>query len=150
MLYIAASNISDLINLSNFTFDAGAEPGSFMCLNVSITDDELVEETERLLVCGCSTQTAVLLLNDGCTSVYIEDNDGTKSNILLAIKIICLLVTTVAEFQFTQSSYNVSENSGVVSICLELINGTLASDVLISMSVGARQEAMPDSGCNQK
>ena len=56
-----------------------------MCLNVSITDDQLVEGTERLLVCGCSTQTAVLLLNDGCTNVYIEDNDGTKLNILLAV-----------------------------------------------------------------
>jgi hypothetical protein len=76
---IAAGNISDLINLSNFTFDVGAEPGSFMCLNISITDDQLVEGTERILVCGCSTQTAVLLLNDGCTSVYIEDNDGTQS-----------------------------------------------------------------------
>ena len=120
-----------------------------MCLNVSITDDQLVEGTERLLVCGCSSQTAVLLLNDGCTNVYIEDNDGTKSNILLAVKVIfCLFVTTVAEFQFTPSSYNVSESSGVVSVCLELMNGTLASDILISVSVGARQEAMANSGCN--
>ena len=70
-------NVSELISLSNFTFDAGAEPGSFMCLNISIADDQLVEETERLLVCGCSTQPAVLLQNDGCTNVYIEDNDGT-------------------------------------------------------------------------
>lgn len=74
--YAAAGNISDLINLSNFTFDTGAEPGSFTCLNVSITDDQLVEETEILLVCGCSTQPAVLLLNDGCTNLHIEDNDG--------------------------------------------------------------------------
>ena len=52
-----------------------------MCLNISITDDQLVEETERLLVCGCSTQPAVLLLNGGCTNVFIEDNDGTRLNI---------------------------------------------------------------------
>ena len=65
-----------------------------MCLNVSITDDQLVEGTERLLVCGCSTQTAVLLLNDGCTNVYIEDNDGTKLKYFIGRKnylFVCLL-----------------------------------------------------------
>ena len=53
---------------------------------------------------------------------------------------------TVAEFQFTQSSYNVSESNGVVSICLELVNGTLAKDVLINLSVGASQDE-PIAGC---
>lgn len=41
-----------------------------------------------------------------------------------------------------------SESSGVVSVCLELVNGTLAIDVLISVSVGARQEGMANPGCN--
>jgi hypothetical protein len=56
--------------------------------------------------------------------------------------------TTVAEFQFSQSSYNVSESSGVVSVCLELVNGTLAKDVLISVSVGARPEGMANPECD--
>lgn len=39
-----------------------------------------------------------------------------------------------------------SESNGVVSICLELVNGTLAKDVLINLSVGASQDE-PISGC---
>ena len=57
-------------------------------------------------------------------------------------------MTTVAKFQFSQSSYNVSESSGVVNICLELVNGTLAKDILINVSVGARQE--DTAGCKFK
>ena len=41
----------------------------------------------------------------------------------------------VAEFQFSQQSYDVSEDTGVVSICLELVNGTLTEDVFIEVTV---------------
>ena len=46
-----------------------------MCVNISITDDQVLEETERFVVCGCSTQLAVIQ-NDGCTDVFIEDDDS--------------------------------------------------------------------------
>ena len=42
---------------------------------------------------------------------------------------------TVAEFQFSQPSYDVSEDSGVVSVCLELISGILTEDVIIEVMV---------------
>ena len=44
---------------------------------------------------------------------------------------------TVAEFRFSQPSYNVSEDSGVVSVCLELVNGTLTEDVVIKIELRA-------------
>lgn len=47
-----------------------------MCFNISITDDEEVELTERLLVCACSEEASVVVLNGGCAEVNIEDNDG--------------------------------------------------------------------------
>ena len=45
----------------------------------------------------------------------------------------------VAEFQFSQPSYDVSEDTGVVSVCLELINGTLTEDVFIEVMVFGRE-----------
>lgn len=72
-------NLSEFSGVTNFTFVAGTQPfspDSSLCLNVSIADDELVELSERFLICGCSTQTGVVVLNDGCTIIYVEDNDG--------------------------------------------------------------------------
>lgn len=48
----------------------------------------------------------------------------------------------VAEFQFSQPSYNVSEDSEVVSVCLELINGVLTEEVLIEIVLAAGMEVM--------
>ena len=47
----------------------------------------------------------------------------------------CLYFLSVAEFQFSQPSFDVSEDSGVVSICLELISGILTEDVIIEVMV---------------
>ena len=41
----------------------------------------------------------------------------------------------VAEFQFSQPSYNVSEDSGVVGVCLELVSGILTEDVVIEVMI---------------
>ena len=76
---VITNGISDFTGVSNFTFLAGTQPfsqDSALCFNISIIDDELVEFTEEFLICGCSEQTGVIILNDGCTKVYIEDNDG--------------------------------------------------------------------------
>ena len=51
---------------------------------------------------------------------------------------------SVAEFQFSQPSFDVSEDSGVVSVCLELISGILTEDVIIEVMV-LGDEGM--SGC---
>ena len=41
----------------------------------------------------------------------------------------------MAEFQFSNSSHNISEESGTVTICLELIGGILAEDVFIEVNL---------------
>ena len=51
----------------------------------------------------------------------------------------------MAQFQFSQPFFNVSEGSGVVSVCLELVNGILTEGVLIEVVVIARGEDM--AGC---
>ena len=114
-------------------------PDSQMCLNISIGDDQLVEETERLVVCGFSTVSAVLVQNMGCTDVFVEDNDGNSIVIQYLIIYSGLNSYSVAQFQFSQSSYNVSEDSGVVSVCLELVNGTLIENVTIEIKLGATE-----------
>jgi hypothetical protein len=40
-----------------------------------------------------------------------------------------------AVFEFSMAYYSASEDSGVVSICLELINGTLTEDIIIQVMV---------------
>ena len=78
-LYTTAQ--TNFVGLTNFTFASGTQPfgpDSQMCINISINDDQLVEETERFFVCGCSTQPAVIK-NDGCTDVFIEDDDSKLS-----------------------------------------------------------------------
>ena len=48
-----------------------------MCLNISIIDDELVEGTEKFVVCGFyETTYEVTFPNNGCADIFIEDNDG--------------------------------------------------------------------------
>ena len=46
-----------------------------------------------------------------------------------------LYFLSVAEFQFSQPSFDVSEDSGVVSVCLELISGILTEDVIIEVTI---------------
>ena len=57
------------------------------------------------------------------------------------------LLPTVAVFEFFMAYYSVSEDSGVVSICLELINGTLTEKVFIQVMVSDNNGM---SGCKQK
>ena len=54
---------------------------------------------------------------------------------------------TVAVFQFSMTYYSVSEDSGVVSICLELINGTLTENVFIQVTVSDNNGM---SGCKKE
>lgn len=117
------------------------------CLNISIIDDQLVEASEDFFICTSTDQFQALDIQftPTCVSVNITDNDGTKLATIIIILymelILSHLLITVAEFQFSQPSYNVIEGqSEVVNICLELVNGTLAKDILINISIAARQE----------
>lgn len=66
--------------MNNLTYASGTQPfgtGSQKCLSISISDDELVEGTEKIVVCGFYEQTAKVIFQDGgCTDIFIEDNDG--------------------------------------------------------------------------
>ena len=62
-------------------------------------------------------------------------------------KIQYALLPTVAVFEFSMAYYSVSEDSGVVSICLELVNGTLTENVFIQVMVSDNNGM---SGCKQK
>ena len=45
-------------------------------------------------------------------------------------------MVSVALFQFSQSSYTVTEDFTAISICLELIDGLLATDITIELMQG--------------
>ena len=108
------------------------------CLDVGIKDDQLVEMTETFLVCATSDVNVTV-----CVSVNITDDDGMECAVNKYTQMIFFLSSNlVAKFRFTQSSYNVSEDIGVLSVCLELVNGTLTEDVLIEVIVTASEEEM--------
>ena len=50
----------------------------------------------------------------------------------------------VAGFQFPQTVYDVSEDTGAVSVCLELVTGILTEDVLIEVML---LNSSGSSGC---
>lgn len=50
----------------------------------------------------------------------------------------------MAVFQFSQNTYNVDESNGDACVCLELVSGTLAFDIVIEVS---SEEGMYASGC---
>ena len=52
-----------------------------------------------------------------------------------------------AVFQFSMEYYGVNEDSGVVSICLQLINGTLTESIIIQVMVS---DSNGMSGCKKK
>ena len=108
-------------------------------------------------ICASSDRAQDVQFLPPCASVNIKDNDGiiierafiaTHSTILLQSH----LLVAVAEFQFSQPSYNVSEDSGEVSVCLELVRGILTEDVVVQVSIGAGLEEMAgckfSRGCN--
>ena len=67
------------MGVMDFFFPSGTQPlrnGSQMCLSISITDDELLEPTERFMICGSSQQNGVIILNNGCSDINIRDNEG--------------------------------------------------------------------------
>ena len=74
------SDIADL-TMNDLVFASGTQPfgpGSQMCLDFSIIDDQFIEPTERFTICGRSLQNAVVILNNGCTDIKIRDNDGIR------------------------------------------------------------------------
>ena len=74
-----AGSTDDIMDVRDFLFPSGTEPlgfGSQMCLNISINDDQIVEPTERFMICGSSLQNSVVILNGGCSDITIRDNDG--------------------------------------------------------------------------
>ena len=133
--YIATS---DTFTFNDFSLQ-------MFCLDIGINDDQLVEITETFLVCAKSDPN--VRFTTDCASVNINDNDGMECTVNSTQLVIHFSISSqlVAEFRFTQSSYNVSEDGGVVSVCLELVNGTLAGDVLIEVTITAIEEEM--AGC---
>ena len=79
MVVLLCAGEASFERVTNLTYASGIQSfgsGSQMCFNISITDDQLVEQTETFVVCGCPTPLAVIPEANGCTTVTIEDNDG--------------------------------------------------------------------------
>lgn len=81
------------------------------CLDVSIIDDLIVEDSEMIVLTLTSLDSAIFLHPDSVT-VVINDND----RILVAMQ---------------QPSYTVSEGDGELHVAIEIVDGTLDKSVFV-------------------
>lgn len=92
-LILSYADENDFFGLGNLTFISGTDPfdsGSQMCLDITIVDDELVEERERFVVCGVYKGVSeVTFWNNGCADTFIEDNDGIVTLGLIYTILLC-------------------------------------------------------------
>ena len=78
-MHVYFADKTNFIGLANLIYASETQPfgsGSQMCVDISITDDQLVEQTESFVVCGCPTPLAVIPEANGCVTVTIIDNDS--------------------------------------------------------------------------
>ena len=104
-----------------------------MCLNISINDDDIYEGIEQFVICGSSEQ-AIEFEGNACIDIFIEDNDGMKIAARIYDQVeMTILSPIVAKFNFSRPIYNIPANGGAACVCLELIYGQLATDVIIEV-----------------
>ena len=116
---------------------------------ISIVDDDLVERTEVIQLLLTTLTPNVIPTDPNTAQIEIIDNDGEIFSSTMHHTQMAYYVnfnfSTDAVFEFSMTYYSVSEDSGVVSICLELINGTLTEDIIIQVMVVDSNNGM--SGC---
>ena len=116
---------------------------------ISVLDDDLIERPEMIQLLLTTLIPNVILADPNSAQVEITDDDSeiyfNYISTVYKSHIMWVSCTTDAVFQFSMMYYSVSEDSGVVSICLELINGTLTEDIIIQVMVVNNNNGM--SGC---
>lgn len=82
-IFHAAQPDDDYIPTSeSMEFPVGSATGEMKCLNVSIIDDDVLEDTEAFLVVMNTSDPNVMIATN--ITVLISDNDGIIINIILS------------------------------------------------------------------
>ena len=134
--FYAYSNASDLDYTGesvNLTFTEA----KVQFVNISILDDSLVEPDEVIQLTLTPLTSAMIISSVNSTIIEIFDNDGETFNVN-QVHILYEIPNTVAEFQFSQTFYDVNEAIGMFNVCLELTSGILTEDVTIEVMVFAQ------------
>ena len=115
------SSTSDIMGVRDFFFAAGTQPVFQMCLNISINDDPFLEPVEIFSICGTSQQNAVVILNGGCTNIFIRDNESTKidsKNSFIELSTTLILYLTVSIFPPSPNGvYTVEVQRSLTVVC---------------------------------
>ena len=106
-------------------------------MNISIVDDSLVEPNEVIQLILTPLTSAMVITSVDSTIIEIFDNDGETVTLNQVHNFLHVNSNTVAEFQFSQTFYDVNEGIGMFNICLELSSGILTEDVAIEMTIFA-------------
>ena len=54
-----------------------------MCADISINNDNVLEDTEKFVICASTEQDYVTVISEDCVDIYIKDNDCKLLAILL-------------------------------------------------------------------
>lgn len=147
---IVAELAGDYEILSSLTFNVSANvPGEQYCVNISITDDPIFEETEQFKLSfeNIIPNTSATFGSPDTICVIILDNDGRHVQILGFSKELLHLyinsIRTDVQIGFNSMTYMGSEADGMINITVSILNGTLSQELevvigLLTMSGTAK------------
>ena len=120
----------------SLTFNAAV---TTQMVEVPITDDHIVEQSEIINLTLVSTDSAVIL-NPSTSIITIEDMDSKLRTVCTSLYIcnsmcnLFTLTTSVVTIGFNKTAYSVSEDAGSVSITLSVQIRALDRDVIVTLS----------------
>ena len=121
----------------SFEFAAGMAENSLQCINVTIHDDEFVEDDEELVlkIESRDPNAFVTIVQDyGITTLYIKEdsNDCKQIKRCYLYNFIIQWVYAVIEIRWIKENYAVQETEDV-ELCAQIAGGALRKDVLVTV-----------------
>ena len=119
--------------------------GSVQCVEVSLVNDIVTEDTEDFTVTVSSTSDNAAIASPSTATYTIEDDDCKP--LLTTHNIHSLNISlTVVVVSMVESSYLVAEDSGVVTVCAELEAGALQGiDAVVILSTQSPSQSSDSS-----
>ena len=104
------------------------------CISVAVEEDRLLEDSEdfvaTLVPFGVETD---VVFSSSLARVTIESEDRKLGHSNILFECYVFLLSSAVTVSFVPDRINASESSGVVSVCIGLISGTLGQDITLNI-----------------
>lgn len=135
----------DYIPLQNyyFNFSQGMIENDTLCVNITIIDDNIVEEDEELYAVLSSDSTSVRLKEPFRATIVIINNDCMSKFILIECLHLCTGMIILKQFSTSSdcrvslmdTTYYTTMATGYAQICAQLVEGLLGKTVHINLTI---------------